>query len=434
MRTLAILQLGDIHFPDVRSAVALAVDRKDAAMPDRLVRAASPNPFQNAMKALLAVRKEYGDQIAGIVLCGDLTSGGLIDKYQECVAYLDKTLQLSDADQWQRDQVHVVPGNHDVARPATASEDRELLAKFAEIEKVWEDRNLPILAVRDCRATVVSQSTRKAALYSLNSCLGCGESRYLPAEIRDKLWALLAKHIAKLPDKGAFSLVGETLDTPLFSEEHITDLVAKIQRLDETTFPVVVAHHNLLPQRFVRVALYTEVLNSGLLRARLTRCSRPIVYCHGHIHSDAIETISDQRANGGMIASIAAPKFTNGFNLIEIHYARAGTPLGCVVSPYRISPQDGGVEKPESVRIPFWSSRDIRVIKEKLTSYVASCLNCRFMHFEDLRTQVAGIRGSIPQANSLAESVSDLEWLGLVEVHDRDETSDRWQIRKNDLS
>ena len=434
MRTLAILQLSDIHFPNVRSAAAFAVDRKDVAMPDNLVRAASPNPFQNAMKALLTVRKEHGDQIAGIVLCGDLTNAGSIDTYQECVAYLDKTLQLSDADHWQRDQVHVVPGNHDVARPVTASQDRELLAKFAEIEKVWKNRNLPILAVRECRATIVSQSTRKAALYSLNSCLGCGESRYLPRQIRDQLWTLLAEQIEKLPDKDAFSLVGEDLDTPMFCEQHITDLIEKIGQLDETTFPIVVAHHNLLPQHFVRVALYTEVLNSGLIRARLARCSRPIVYCHGHIHTDAIEAISDQRSTGGMIACIAAPEFTSGFNLIEIHYARAGTPLGCVVSPYRISPQHGGVEKPESVRIPFWSTRDIHVIKEDLTSRVASCLNGSFMLFDDLRVRVARIRESKPHANSLAESVSDLEWLGLVEVHARDETSDHWQIKKNDLS
>ncbi len=434
MRTLALLQLSDIHFPGVPSAGGLAVDLKDTAMPDSLVKASCPNPFQNAMRALLDVRREHGDQIAGIVICGDLTNGGSIKPYQECVAYLDETLQLSDADQWQHDQVHVVPGNHDVARPTAPPEDRELYDKFSEIAKAWEARNLPILAVRDCRATVVSKPSAKAAMYSLNSCIGCGERRYLPEPIRDKLWTLLAEQIEKLPDKDAFSLVGETLDTPMFYEEHITDLVEKIQQLDETTLPVVVAHHNLLPQQLVRVALYTEILNSGLMRARLAGCCRPIVYCHGHIHSDPIETISDERLNGGVIVSIAAPEFTTGFNLIEIHYARAGRPLGCVVSPYRISPQHGGVEKRESVRIPFWSSRDAHVIKEKLTSFVASCLNGVFMSFEDLRIAVGKLRKTIPQPNSLAESVSDLEWLGLVEVYNLDETRDYWQVRRCDLS
>ncbi len=36
----------------------------------------------------------------------------------------------------------------------------------------------------------------------------------------------------------------------------------------------------------MRIAPYTEVVNGGNVRRRLTNCGKPVVYLHGHIHDD----------------------------------------------------------------------------------------------------------------------------------------------------
>ena len=70
---------------------------------------------------------------------------------------------------------------------------------------------------------------------------------------------------------------------------------------------VIVAHHNLLPQRLPRLAPYTELVNGGALRASLGELGKPVLYLHGHIHEDPIEIL---RSPGG--APSAASHSRNG--------------------------------------------------------------------------------------------------------------------------
>lgn len=98
---------------------------------------------------------------------------------------------------------------------------------------------------------------------------------------------------------------------------------------------VIAAHHNLLPQRLTRLAPYTELVNSGTLRASLMAAGRPVIYLHGHIHEDPIEIMA--MPAGQAVISISAPAAEDGFNLLEFNFTRSGLPLSCHINPWRFN-------------------------------------------------------------------------------------------------
>jgi hypothetical protein len=80
-----------------------------------------------------------------------------------------------------------------------------------------------------------------------------------PLEIQNKLSDLLSDYAKSVGEKDAFPLVGEILDTPAFDQDHIEEVCHTIGGMNKKNVPVVVAHHNILPQAIPRVAAYTEL-------------------------------------------------------------------------------------------------------------------------------------------------------------------------------
>ena len=61
-------------------------------------------------------------------------------------------------------------------------------------------------------------------------------------------------------DKDLYGLNAELFDTPSFVEEHIAKTCDAISELEPETVPVLIAHHNLMPQPVTRVAPYRHVV------------------------------------------------------------------------------------------------------------------------------------------------------------------------------
>ena len=152
--------------------------------------------------------------------------------------------------------------------------------------------------------------------------MGCGEKRLLPEAVADQIKGVLDEYATSAAPADAFDLVGEQLDTPAFDHSHVEDLMQSIKGLDDCWAPLVLAHHNVLPQSIPRVALYTEVVNGGLIRSRLASCDRPVIYCHGHIHDDPVDVVWDQRRTNGKVIAVSAPELVKGYNLITVYFSR----------------------------------------------------------------------------------------------------------------
>jgi hypothetical protein len=422
MRIVRILQVGDIHYPDA-VGVTLA-DLGDSAFPPILLDTMLLKPLQRIVRAATTAHADC--PLQGILLCGDLTTRGRLDGYEACVDYLSNALGLNG---WQRHRVHVVPGNHDVDRSAIDPAGIDLSAKFAPFAMIWASRNLSDLTVGSMRESTIASGKNEVAVYSLNSAIGCGEKRFLPPSISDGLSALLDGLVAKEGLEKAFSIVGETLDTPGFRESDIDSVCSRIRALPERSVPLLLAHHNLLPQAILRLQLYAEVMNAGHVRSRLTRLDRNILFCHGHIHDDPIEVISNPDNPLTRVISISAPEFTRGFNILQIEFGSRGFPLGLKVLRYQLSPRDGDVSIAHRY-IPFYAAgKHFRTLGHpKLPAILANMGDKEIRFLETLdKIRAAGISISKP---AFAELLREGEWLGALYIADRERVHDYWTIER----
>jgi hypothetical protein len=423
VKSVRILQIGDVHFPDAH--LETLGDLKDAAYPAKVIDKMRLTPLTCVVRALEA---EMEKSVNALLFCGDITSFGDVAGYRACLAYLSDILRLK---KWNRRKVHAVPGNHDVERGKTDAPGTDLFAKFAEFKRAWEDVNLPILTVDAARITdLIVSKTVRAKLLSLNSSVGCGEKRHLPSDIQSQLADLLDAYVSTVGLSKAFEVVGEKLDSPGFLQTDIERVCAELDALDETVMAVVLSHHNILPQARLRVQIYTEVMNAGMIRSRLSRMNRPVLYCHGHIHDNPVELVQQIPLSTARLICVVAPELSRGFNVLQIDYGHRGYPLGCRLYQHQLQLRDGAVTRSE-IRIPFYTPDQLAVrrLGHPRLPLVLSRLPDHDIRFDDI-VEAVGSSGPPISAAQVSEVLLEGEWLGFVELSNRDFAAQEWIIRK----
>lgn len=424
LQSIDVILIGDIHFPQSK----LDLDYKDDAISAEYAASVSTCPLRPVIDQVARL----GETADAIMFCGDLTTLGDVDGYQECVDWLERSLQLKSEGLWKHDRVHVVPGNHDVDRKACTPGTSGTIDKFKPFVAAWKKHGLDrLLALEKVRSTCVTKGRSKARLLSLNSCLGCGEFRGLPAKIRDvvvdELEPLLSAGTPRSTLDAELKSKWETLDSPAFVGAEIEELRDAISSLDDGEIPIVLSHHNILPQKTVRVALYTELINSGTFRYEMASHASPVVYLHGHIHADPIEVVTLPEPDATPLICVSAPELRHGFILVRIAFATRGLPLGLEVVPYRSSHGNTRCEPGKSVRIPFWKPTALAtrcsISARKVFAEIE--LSKGVARFGELRKQLESLALT---DNKLSDALEELEWLGLIEISNRNDTRDHWQI------
>jgi hypothetical protein len=413
MNTIKLLHLGDVHYDQAR--LERAVDHKDRAMPVKLLESATVSPLQAVF------RKLSHTEVDGIAMVGDLTTGGNLEVYAECADYLTESLDLRSRDPR---LVHVVPGNHDVDHELTGQDD--LLAKFVPLEEVWTNLGLPVLSANGPRQGTVQQGSGGVEIFGLNSAVGTGEHEAEKAQIPDAVAeAMREARLEAAAEEDFFGVNIELLDTPSFIESDIARTCEEIEKLPIETVPVLVSHHNLMPQALTRAAPYAHVLNGGMARDRLTSCGRPIVYLHGHIHERPIEVVRQYAPNQGELICISAPLVMRGFNLLELVFTSGGLPLGCLVRQFGVS-SNGNVEEIQAARIPFVTGPKAA---DPLVKHIVSALAEKSPYrFEDLREHLEAVDLCPGDEEALADALREAEWHGLVNIGERNYSPTHWRI------
>jgi Calcineurin-like phosphoesterase len=413
MNTIKLLQLGDIHYDQAR--LERAVDLKDRTMPAKLLESATVSPLQAVF------RKLAHTEVDGIAMVGDLTTGGDLEIYEACAKYLTDSLDLR---KWDSRLVHVVPGNHDVDPELTGQDD--LLAKFVPLEETWTKLGLPVLSANGPRQGTVQQEKSGVEIFGLNSAVGTGEHEAEKAKIPAAFAeAMQEARLQATAGADHFGVNVELFDTPSFIESHIAHTCEQIEKLPIETIPVLVSHHNLMPQALPRVAPYAHVLNGGMARDRLTACGRPVVYLHGHIHERPIEVVRQYAPKQGELICISAPLVMRGFNLLELTFTAEGLPLGCVVRQFGVS-SNGNVEEVHVAQIPFVTGpRAAGPLVKHIVSALAEKSPYRF---EDLREHLRGAGHCPGGEEELGDALREAEWHGLVSIGERNYPPIHWRI------
>lgn len=413
-KRISLLQVGDIHFPDSKNQQI--VDYKDENVPAPFIETLSLKTLPFILKKIHSFLSQK--DIHGILFCGDLTSGGSLEGYKECLSYLKEN--FLSPDNFQQDQVHAVPGNHDIDRDTCDPTGADNETKFETLRTAWKDIGFPVLNYRN--PIVNNSSNNKVSIYSMNSCIGCGVIRNYPKEISEVIF----DKISELHKSGHMTearyrkLKEEVLDTPAFLEEELSTVQSEIQNLSKGVLPVILAHHNILPQFTPRVSVYGELLNAGFFRDSLIRNSDIILYCHGHIHEDPIEVISTPQGNHRIVC-ISAPELVKGFNIIHIEYSSQNIPLGCVVEKCRVN--RGDMDHQVSP-ISFYGPESIGDMCGSDAVDVARTLTRDPQRVKDIYNT---LNKRVTQQN-IALYLSEMEWLGVVQINNKDRSFKEWHV------
>ncbi len=401
-------------------------DLKDREFPAPLASLTTGNPLVSATRFAVGLIRTR--PVDAILLVGDLTHQGDTAGYQKCVDYLVDVI----LGEWCKSNgaAVCVPGNHDINRPAISPSTTvsQMWAKFEPLEAAWKKHNLPILVTSAIKSLPLKKGPAIADIIALNSCLGCGEYRGLPADLRIAAEKLI-NGTATADEKWEAI---EQIDSPAFALDHIE--ATQQQIAGDQKVNVLLAHHNLLPQATPRAALYAELLNGGQFRSMLSDAKCPSLYCHGHIHDDPIEIVSLPHKRSAPLVSVGATKLDQGFNIIDLSYTDAGIPLGATVQKYKIGRSHTFSPHPhEEVRIPFRSSAEyFPLYKPPRSDMVALIRSEDGARFPGLLSKLSLVHPALTEAE-LATMLEEAEWYGIVTILDRELSPPSWQIIRASL-
>lgn len=325
---IRLLQIGDIHLPTAAEKKGV-LDNKDPRFPLAVTGLIAHSPLRTVFRAIYALLAD--GQADCVLFMGDLADIGRLDAFDACCRYIAEALQLGNKGTLADIAVGIVPGNHDVNRELAKTSS---LAKFAPLNAALSAHGLPRLPVQSPIEIPLSKGSSRANIHLVNSCWGCGEEEYIPEIFRKPIAEAIEAALKGADKAKAIRLYYDRqLDTPAISLETLSEVVGRISSAPVTHLPVIVAHHNLLPQRIPRLAPYTELVNSGAFRMSLEELARPVIYMHGHLHDGPIEIL--QSPKGAPLVLVSAPEVVMGFNVVDVIFTPAGLPLACHVRPWR---------------------------------------------------------------------------------------------------
>jgi hypothetical protein len=422
MQSIKIIHVGDIHFPDRKDA--LLVDLKDEGMSGKWVSGLVPDPFKKTSDEIRLLLLT-DPLIKAVLISGDLTTAGKISGYKECVDFLSTALEFSNGHIWDDKVLRVVPGNHDVVRADVDLSGVDLLKKLTQPKAIWDAVMPGAFDPANVSESDISLSGKKLVrIHALNTCVGCGEKRFLPKAVREKLHEAIEAFVHSASGADGFNLVGEQLDTPAVLEAQIESLERSISQVGQSVVSMVLGHHSVLPQALLRIDLYTELINGGRFRSAMASLEANVVYCHGHIHNDPIEVIELPAVQRGKLISISAPLFSDGFNVIELVFTDGGEPIGCAIHPYRRELY-GSVRRRDAIRVKLQPANHNETLCGDEAMQILQALGKSTLRFGDLKEKIA------EKIHIQLESIiSFLEWLNLVEVRNREDSCVHWHIRR----
>lgn len=421
IRTLRILQVGDVHLPTAVSK-RRPTDDKDGEFPLGLKHKIARLPAKQVFTQIYAQIESGG--VDALLFMGDLTDRGDLDAYAGAVKFLANSLQIGEGRVHAALPVGIVPGNHDINRDL--AKEAGFDPKFRPLNEALLRERLPPLPVEDCIHMPVGEDNFKAHIVLMNSCWGCGSQMLIPSEFRSPIAQAIEAAIGGGGEAELQAYYDKQLDSPAFSDDGISQFISLGKDGTLAGQLIAVAHHNLLPQATSRIAPYTELINSGRMRQAMTDLEKPVIYLHGHIHEDPIEIM--KTPTGEPVICISAPAADDGFNCIDIKFTRHGLPLACDVRPWRFD-QSGSLRETSPISVPLIGSR-VRSHGSALGRIFSKILEDQQVWWADLIAHTPPFFASDNEAQ-IVEAIELLRADNSITVENYSLSQTNWLVRSN---
>jgi predicted phosphodiesterase len=326
--------IGDIHYPSSKHSNAL--DDK-IGPPVGVVSALGKSTLSILLDDLIKTNRQR--PFDAILFVGDFTTAGKLPEFEEALHYFSKALESLNV------PMIAVPGNHDLNKPRAFIDNP---GKFQEFIKAASNPEIKIdLSYDLLRSIKGSASSNHVMIYALNSCANCNE--LWKSDGKQALANYLLNENVSIPDDELY----EYFDAPFLDTDAINKIISEMER-NEVRLPIILTHHNVLPQKIPRIAIFPELLNAGFVRHSLASASPPVIYIHGHIHDDPVDVIANPiNVSQVGLVTISAPLVTAGYTQVKLLLRKDGTPLATSITQKRIDKISIGHSK--ETAIPFYS-------------------------------------------------------------------------------
>lgn len=426
MKDITLLHIGDIHYEGIKKDDYSRILNKDMSFPPYLARDISPKGSYPTIVRSLS--KEINNSTLVILISGDLCVKSNMQDYESCLNFLkNKIIDKRFFDNESSKKIFIVPGNHDLDRKKVSQESP--YSKFETINEYHKKLEFPLIPIDKPLQAKIKENDSKGYihLFAVNSCIGCGEKRYYRSEIIKVISELENKKSTynNLVNKGSslLDLCFDEIDTPIILEENIDAILSDIKNNSDSFYlPIILAHHNLLPQKTLKVAMYTDLMNNGYVRQKLLSLNKPIIYLHGHIHDDPIEIIQSPFYEEARIICISAPllcpnavdpeanKF--GFNKLKIIFGSNSVPIGCKITFFRLKLDE--MEEEETI-IPFIDPARALALATNEEKFILKVINHgNSIYISDLMHELESKKHKSISIEELGTLIDRLSILGLV--------------------
>lgn len=420
-----ILQVGDVHYPDWVTAPA-AMDIKTRQLSDGVMAGLQVDGFQNLLRTIS--RNDFMEACDAVVFVGDFTTQGDQAQLTRAVRHLAGLFRINPHSK--NPKFHAVPGNHDVSRENALA--LGMAGKFDPMARAMLELGFGSLPVLSPIALRPGDQSRPIQLLLTNTTLGSWEKTGLPEAVLNWIEKVTAREHPtptrenSPEDSAAIPILEpsnyyDQLDTPFISKRSLLEIKQLIDNDDNQALPCIVGHHNILPQATPRVSPFGELLNQGDFRSSLLSVGRPVIYLHGHIHTDPVEIVSSPSSPGSKIISIGAPTLRNGVNILDIFFSRSGEPIGMMILPLRVG-EDGHVSVTRQMQVSL-RAHSTKYVAGRLAEQVVQALAAG-------RQTWAELRNAIPITDVVDDELEavalELLWDGLVKIVSQTAPRQRW--------
>jgi Calcineurin-like phosphoesterase len=417
VENITLIHIGDIHYPDIDTEQRLLLLR-DKSFPTKMSDTLPNSSYSVVINELI---KEAQEDPLAILVSGDLTTEGGIDGYNACLQFL-KERMAPFLYKESGEKLLIVPGNHDLDRDKVS--ESCLYDKFNPIKEAISRENFAELPISEAKFGLIKKGSSVVFILRLNSCVGCGDIRHYPEEIRSTIKELLER-IKNETEKKLLDKLCNELDSPIFIENDIHNSIEFIKKHGDEHLPIILAHHNLLPQRVTRIEMYPEILNGGCLRDQLIRLNRPVLFLHGHTHDDPIEIIKSPFFENAKIICISAPLLlpnkkyntkTIGFNKIRIFF-RDELLVGCEITCYRLN--GSWMDSSSVQRIRLLGKKDPSEYMTSFEEQIYSYIDSQRVSFKKIKKRYINDSSQEISYDDIEKAIEALDWFGFVNYKER---------------
>lgn len=371
MKSVRFLHISDLHRGGTWNTEPVG-EHKDPSVSKGFAETITSPMETDFINSIKRWQNIYG-KLDAIVCTGDLGDKGDATKIDEGVLFIH-VLQVNLG--IETNNVLICPGNHDADRSQNSS---HIFSGYIKALKKY--------SILDHCCDPAPVYINGIPFVVVNTSLGAGEKSLFIQKYKKMVDDLSPEEETdfdlELENCGA-KFLDDCLDIPAITNSQRERIINAISST-ETSFVILLMHHNLMPCNMVEIRPYSFVLDAGKTIEELLGTQKDVLLLHGHVHSPS-SYVMCHPDNDSYISSIGTGLFNGNFgssiNIVEVFCSDEGMHIITIV--YEHLKQTSGFIYNKAIHI---RGRGVNDCLSKVLDFCDKCAG-KGARFSDIKNEI----------------------------------------------